>query len=326
MRVFLAGATGALGRQLLPMLTAAGHAVWGMTRTPGKAGQIRAAGGEPVVADALDREAVSAAVGQAAPEVVVHQLTALAAFSNIRQFDREFALTNRLRTEGTRFLLDAARTAGARRFVAQSFTGWPYAREGGPIKNEEDALDARPPEPARRTLAAIRELEAMVTGAAGLEGVVLRYGFLYGPGTSLGDGGDQIQAIRRRMLPIIGGGTGIWSFTHICDAAAATAIAVERGAPGLYNIVDDEPAPVAEWLPALAAAIGAKPPRHIPAWLGRLLIGAFGMVLMTDSRGASNAKAKRLLGWEPHFATWREGFRTGLGGRCPQLDKPTLSP
>ncbi|MBX6741278.1 MAG: NAD(P)-dependent oxidoreductase [Acetobacteraceae bacterium] len=314
MRIFVAGASGALGRQLQPMLVSAGHAVWGLTRTAGKASVIRATGAEPVVADALDRRAMMALVAHVAPDVVVHELTALSSFANLRRFDRGFAETNRLRTEGTRILIEAACMAGARRFVAQSFAGWPYARIGGPVKTEEDPLDPNPPRPARHTLAAIRELEALTTGAADLEGVVLRYGAFYGPGTSLGEGSRQLTLVRRRLLPVFGDGGGIWSFIHIEDAAAATHAAIERAAPGIYNIVDDDPAPVAEWLPALAAAIGAKPPYRVPAWLGRLVIGEQGMAMMTRSRGASNAKAKRELGWPPRFPSWREGFRNGLGG------------
>ena len=316
MRIFVAGATGALGRQLLPKLAAAGHSVWGMTRFSAKASLIRAAGATPAIADALDQDAVLSAVADAAPEVVVHELTALSSFASLRRFDRELAQTNRLRTEGTRYLLKAARGAGARRFVAQSFAGWPFAREGGPVKAEEDPLDPNPPMPARQTLAAIRELEAMVTHANDLEGIVLRYGFFYGPGTSLGAGGKQLDAIRRRLLPVFGSGAGIWSFVHICDAAEATRLAVEHGKPGIYNIVDDDPAPVSEWLPALAAAIGAKPPYRLPAWLGRLAIGSQGMALMTESRGASNVKAKRELGWRLQFPSWRDGFRRGLDGQC----------
>lgn len=315
MRIFVAGATGALGRQLLPKLAAAGHSVWGMTRFSAKASLIRAAGATPAIADALDQDAVLSAVANAAPEVVVHELTALSSFASLRRFDRELAQTNRLRTEGTHYLLKAARAAGAQRFVAQSFAGWPFAREGGPVKAEENPLDPNPPTPARQTLAAIWELEAMVTEANDLEGIVLRYGFFYGPGTSLGDGGKQLDPIRRRLLPIFGSGAGIWSFVHICDAAEATRLAVEHGKPGIYNIVDDDPAPVSEWLPALAAALGAKPPYHVPAWLGRLAIGSQGMALMTESRGASNAKAKRELSWHLQYPSWRVGFRCGLSGK-----------
>jgi nucleoside-diphosphate-sugar epimerase len=313
MRIFVAGATGALGRRLVPLLVEGGHQVTGMTRTAGKAAGLRAAGADPVVADALDRDAVLGAVVAARPEVVVHQLTALAGMTSMRRFDREFALTNRLRTEGTDHLLEAARAAGARRFVAQSFAGWPFARVGGPVKTEDDPLDPDPPAQLRRTLDAIRHLEAAVPGTEGLEGVALRYGGFYGPGTSAGAGGSILEDLRRRRFPIVGDGGGVWSFIHIGDAATATAAAVERGAPGVYQVVDDDPAPVSEWLPALAAAIGAPRPRRVPAWVARLVAGEHAVVLMTEVRGASNAKARRELGWRPGWRSWRQGFRTGLG-------------
>jgi nucleoside-diphosphate-sugar epimerase len=317
MRIFVAGATGVLGSRLVPLLLEGGHELVGMTRSPERAERLRAAGATPVVADGLDREAVLSAVRQARPEVVVHQLTALAGATDFRRLDEGFAPTNRLRTAGTDILLAAALAAGARRFVAQSYAGWPFAREGGPVKTEEDPLDPDPPGELRRSLDAIRHLESAVLGADGLAGVVLRYGGFYGPGTSLGDGGFMLDDLRRRRFPIVGAGTGVWSFVHIDDAAAATAIAVERGAPGCYQIVDDDPAPVSEWLPALAAAIGAKPPRRVPAWLARLLIGEHGVVLMTEIRGASNAKARRELGWRPAHPSWRQGFREGLAASQP---------
>jgi 2-alkyl-3-oxoalkanoate reductase len=313
MRIFVAGATGALGRRLVPQLVAGGHRVTGMTRSPGKAGWLRAAGAEPVVADALDRDDVLRVVAAARPEVVVHQLTDLAAMTNFRKFDAGFAATNRLRTKGTDHLLAAARAAGARRLVAQSFAGWPFARVGGPVKTEDDPLDPDPPAELRRTLDAIRHLEAAVAQAEGIEGLVLRYGGFYGPGTSAGEGGYVLEDLRRRRFPIVGAGTGVWSFVHIDDAAAATVAAVERGAPGIYQIVDDDPAPVAEWLPVLAEAAGARPPRRVPVWAARLLAGEHGVVLMTEVRGASNAKAKRELGWRPAWPSWRQGFRAGLG-------------
>jgi len=253
------------------------------------------------------------AVVAARPEVVVHQLTALAGMTSFRRPDQGFALTNRLRTEGTDHLLEAARAAGARRFVAQSFAGWPFARVGGPVKTEDDPLDPDPPAQLRRTLDAIRHLESAVLGTEGLEGVVLRYGGFYGPGTSAGEGGFMLDDLRRRRFPLVGAGTGVWSFVHIDDAATATVAAVERGAPGIYQIVDDDPAPVSEWLPALAAAVGAPPPRRVPAWVARLAGGAHGVVLMTEARGASNAKARRELGWRPAWPSWRQGFRGGLG-------------
>jgi nucleoside-diphosphate-sugar epimerase len=313
MRIFVAGATGALGRRLVPLLVEGGHQVTGMTRTAGKAAGLRAAGADPVVADALDRDAVLRAVEAARPEVVMHQLTALAGTTSMRRFDRMFALTDRLRTEGTDHLLDAARAAGARRFVAQSFAGWPFARVGGPVKTEDDPLDPDPPAQVRRTLDAIRHLEAAVSGTEGLEGVVLRYGGFYGPGTSAGAGGSILEDLRRRRFPILGDGGGVWSFIHIDDAATATAAAIERGAPGVYQVVDDDPAPVSEWLPALAAAIGAPRPLRVPAWVARLVAGEHAVVLMTEVRGASNAKARRELGWRPGWPSWRQGFRTGLG-------------
>ena len=309
MRIFVAGATGAIGRRLVPMLIDAGHEVTGMTRTPAKVDELRATGAEAVVADALDAEAVMRAVVAARPEVVVHELTAIGPF-DARNPDRGFATTNRLRIEGTDNLLAAARAAGARRFVAQSFAGWPYAKTGGPVKDESAPLDPDPPKRMRRTLAAVRHLEAAVTGAGDLEGIVLRYGGFYGPGTGIAPGGPEWDAVRAGRFPVVGDGGGVWSLVHIDDAAAATVAAIERGAPGIYNVVDDDPAPVREWLPALAEAIGARRPRRVPAALARLLVGSSGMSLMTKSRGASNAKARRELGWAPAYGSWREGFRT----------------
>jgi nucleoside-diphosphate-sugar epimerase len=315
MRIFVAGATGALGRRLVPLLVERGHQVTAMTRTPAKAAGLRAAGAEPVVADALDREAVLGAVTAARPEVVVHEVTALAAMTSFRKFDREFALTNRLRTEGTDHLLAAGRAVGARRFVAQSYAGWPNARTGGPVKDETDPLDPDPPRKLRAALAAIRHLERAVTGITWGEGLVLRYGGFYGPGTSLSlePGAAMVEPIHRRQFPLIGDGGGVWSFVHIEDAATATVAAVERGRAGIYQVVDDEPAPVREWLPVLAEALGAKPPRRVPRWLGRLLAGEAATVMLTEVRGASNAKAKRELGFQPRWPSWRLGFAKGLG-------------
>lgn len=314
MRIFLAGATGVVGRRLVPLLDQAGHDVVGLTRTSGKAGDVKAMGAEPAVADALDPDAVMRVVTEARPEVVINQLTAIPDEVDLRHFDRAFALTDRLRSEGTSHLVAAATKAGARRFVAQGFAGWGYAREGTAIKTEEDPLDSDPPAIFLRTLNALRELEAAVLGAWGLEGLVLRYGWFYGPGTSIGEGGSIVEVVRRRQMPIVGKGAGVWSFAHIDDVAAATLAAVERGAPGVYNIADDDPAPVAEWLPALAEAVGAKPPRRVPACLARLLVGAAGVAIMTENRGISSAKAKRELGWAPRWPSWREGFRKGLSG------------
>jgi 2-alkyl-3-oxoalkanoate reductase len=311
-RVFVAGAGGAIGRRLVPVLVRAGHSVVGMSRSPDKAEAIRASGGEPVVADALDEQAVMTAVQRAEPEIVVHELTAIPSRLNLRRFDRAFELTNRLRREGTDHLVEAARAAGARRLVVQSFAGWPYAREGGSVKSEEDPLDPNPPSGFRATLDAIRYLEETVLSAEGLEGLALRYGPFYGPGTSIGEGGSIVGDVRRRRIPVVGSGAGVWSFVHIDDAARATLAAIERGSPGIYNVVDDEPAAVSEWLPALAAAVGANPPRRVPAWLARLAVGEHGVAMMTEARGASNAKAKRGLGWQPTWTSWREGFRKGL--------------
>ena len=307
MRIFIAGATGAVGQPLARRLVAGGHEVTGMTRSPDKAALVRELGAEPVVVDALDRDAVIAAVRAARPDVVVHQLTAIGELKP-RNPDGSFAATNRLRTEGTDNLLAGARAAGARRFVAQSYAGWPYAREGGPAKAEDDPLDPDPPKGLRETLAAIRHLEAAVTGTDGIEGIVLRYGGFYGPGTGLARGGDQYEAILRRAFPLVGSAAGVWSLVQVEDAADATVAAIEHGRPGIYNVVDDEPAPVREWLPALAQAVGAKPPRRVPGFLGRLLLGPAGYSMMTKIRGASNAKAKRELGWTPRHASWREGF------------------
>jgi nucleoside-diphosphate-sugar epimerase len=313
MKVFVAGATGAIGKRLVPLLVASGQEVVGTTRSPARAGLLRELGAEPVVVDVLDRDAVIAAVTEARPDAIVHQATALSGLgSNMRKLDREFATTNRLRTEGTDNLLAAARAAGVRRFVAQSFGGWPFARVGGPVKTEEDPIDTNPPKQVRGTLAAIRHLESAVTGAEGIEGLALRYGGFYGPGTSLAADGEHAELVRKRRFPIVGSGAGVWSFLHIDDAAAATLAALERGAPGVYNVADDEPARVSVFLPELAKALGAKPPRHVPLWLGRLAAGEVGVVMMTEIRGASNAKAKRELGWTPRWPSWREGFRSGL--------------
>jgi nucleoside-diphosphate-sugar epimerase len=312
MKVLVAGGTGAVGRQLVPLLVSRGHHVLATTRTPEKALGLRAAGAEPIVVDALDRDRLFHAVVGARPDAVVHQMTALAGMTSLKNLDQTLALTNRLRTEGTEYLLAAARAAGARRFVAQSFTGWPNSREGGRVKTETDPLDTHPARHTERTLEAIRRLESMVLASTEPAGVVLRYGAFYGPGTSLEPGGDFVEAVRRRRLPIVGGGAGVWSFVHIADVAEATRIAVEGGPAGLYNIVDDDPAEVSVWLPELARAIGAQPPYHVPVWIGRLVIGAGGVRMMTEQRGSSNAKAKRLLGWQPAWSSWREGFHRGL--------------
>jgi 2-alkyl-3-oxoalkanoate reductase len=315
MKVFVAGATGVLGRELVPQLVARGHEVVGMTRSASKQDGLRALGARPVVADALDPDAVAQAVASAEPEVIVHQLTALSGDFDMRHIDRFFEATNRLRTEGTDHLLAAGRAVGTRRFVAQSFAGWPAARTGGPVKGEDAPLDPDPPEKLRGMLAAIRHLEEAVTQADWLEGVVLRYGGFYGPGTTLSadPSASHTAAVRKRQFPVVGDGGGIWSFIHVDDAAAATAVAVERGKRGIYNVVDDDPAAARDWMPELAHALGAKPPRRVPRWLGRLLAGEAAAVMMTEVRGASNEKAKRELGWKPRYASWRQGFVQGLG-------------
>lgn len=312
MRVFVAGATGVIGRQLVPQLVEAGHTVVGSTRSSGKAGWLADAGATPAVLDPLDRAQVMTAVLRAEPDAVIHELTALRGPANLRRFDRSFAETNVLRTRGLDILLEAARAAGATRFLAQSYTGWPNAREGGPVKTENDPLDPHPPRAMRESIAAIRHLEETVTGAEGMAGLALRYGSLYGPGTSMAE--EYAAMIRQRKFPVVGDGAAVWSFVHVADAAAATVAALGHGAPGVYNIVDDEPAPVSEWLPELAAMLGAKPPRHIPAWIGRLATGEVGVAMMTQSRGSSNAKARRELRWEPAHPSWRTGFAETVGG------------
>ncbi len=314
MRILVAGATGAIGRRLLPRLVAAGHKVVGTTRTEEKMGLIRRLGAEPLVADGLDGGAIRRAVQSAKPEVIVHEMTDLKGASDLRHFDRAFAVSNRLRREGTDHLLAAARDVGVKRFLAQSFCGWPFARVGGAIKSEEDPLDPKPPRELRRTLDAIRYLENVVTQSPDIGGVVLRYGGFYGSNTGLLDGAF-IEQIARRRVPVIGDGNGWWSFVHVEDAAAATALAIERGKAGnIYNIVDDEPALVREWLPALATMLGAKRPRHMPGWLARLVGGEHLVVMMTQARAGSNAKAKRELGWQPAHPSWRQGFAEVVRG------------
>src|SRR5918998_308978 len=306
MRVFVAGATGAIGKQLVPRLVEAGYEVHGMTRSESKQAMLHEHGAVPVVADALDPDQVAEAVGRARPDVIVHQLTAIGAV-DMRHFDRDFAQTNRLRTEGTDYLLSAGQAVGVRRFVAQGHI-LSYARTRGSRQSEEDQLDPEPAREMRETLAAIRHLEEAVLGARWTEGILLRYGHFYGPGTSLAPGAEQIELIRRRKFPLVGDGGGVWSFIHVADAAEATVAAGERGNRGVYNIVDDDPAPVAEWLPALAQELGAKKPIRVPRFIGRLFVGEAGVVMMTELRGASNAKAKRELAWRPAHPSWRQGF------------------
>jgi nucleoside-diphosphate-sugar epimerase len=304
MRVFVAGASGAIGRRLVPRLVAAGHEVTATTRSTARLDALQALGAQGTVMDGLDAASVGEAVARAEPDAIVHQMTALSGKPDLRRFDRWFAVTNDLRRRGTENLLAAAEATGVGRLLAQSFTGWNNARTGGPVKGEDDPLDASPAKAQRESLAAIRFLEQAVL-AAPLEGIVLRYGSLYGPGAS----DDLVELVRKRRFPVVGDGGGVWSWVHVDDAAAATVAALERGRRGVYQIVDDEPAAVAEWLPFLAQAVGAGPPRHVPAWLGRLATGDAAVQWMTAGRGASNAKAKRELGWQPERASWREGFR-----------------
>jgi nucleoside-diphosphate-sugar epimerase len=307
MRVFVAGATGAIGKQLVPRLVAAGHEVHGMTRSESKQEMLSKQGAVPVVADALDPDQVADAVGRVRPEVIVHQLTSISGL-DLRHFDRDFAVTNRLRTEATDHLLSAGQAVGVQRFVAQSAIYGFYARTGGPVKTEEDPLDPSPPRNGRETLAAVQHLEDAVSGAQWTEGIVLRYGAFYGPGTSMAEGEETFELIRKRKFPVVGNGGGVWSFIHIADAAEATAAAVDHGRRGIYNVVDDDPAPVAEWLPALAQELGAKKPMRVPRFVGRMFSGEVGAMFMTEIRGASNEKAKRELAWRPAHPTWRQGF------------------
>ncbi len=289
MRVLVAGASGAIGGQLLPALTAAGHQVTATTRNQASTARLSALGAEPVVVDGLDGPAVTEAVAKAAPDVIIHEMTAIPASFGLRHFDRVFATTNELRTKGLDHLLAAASAAGVGRVIAQSYTGWPNLRSGGPVKTEDDPLDPEPPAEQRESMAAIRYLEQAVQAVEGVTGLALRYGSLYGPGAS-----DQIvSAISKRQLPLIGDGAGVWSFLQVQDAAAATVAAVERGSAGVYNIVDDDPAPVSDWLPAIAAIVGAGLPLRVPVWLGKLVAGEVGVSMMTQIRGSSNAKAKR---------------------------------
>lgn len=312
MKVLVAGATGGLGRSLVPKLIAAGHEVTGMIRSESGAAGVRAQGADVVFADGLDAEAVKAAVASAQPEVVVHQMTALKTGIDFKKFDESFAVTNRLRTEGTQNLLAASHAVGVRRMVVQSYAGWNLQRGGSATKTEDVPLDDHPAAATRQTMDAIRRLEAAVTGDQKIEGLVLRYASFYGPTGALGKDGEMIELIRKRKIPLIGNGAGIWSFIHYDDAADATVRAVSTGDPGIYQIADDDPAPTADWLPELARIIGAKPPLHIPAWLGKIAAGEAAVSAFTEMRGADNTKAKDTFSWQPHYASWRQGFRLGL--------------
>jgi 2-alkyl-3-oxoalkanoate reductase len=300
MKVFVAGASGAIGTRLVPQLIDRGHEVIGTATSPERAKRVSALGAEAIVLDLLDPRAVRQAVLAAMPDAIVHEATALANMSDLKHFDRSFAKTNRLRTEGTDALLGAAREAGVGRFVAQSYASARYAREGGPVKTEDDPLDTNPPEAARESWEAMAYLDRVVTEAGG---IILRYGGFYGePNDKL------VETVRKRMWPIVGKGGGVTSFIHLDDAAAATVLAVEHEGPTIYNIVDDEPAFAREWLPEVAKIVGAKPPRRFPAWLARLFAGEAVVMMATESRGASNAKAKRELGWTLCYPSWRQGF------------------
>ena len=312
MRIFVAGATGAIGKRLVPLLVNDGHDIVATTRTPSKVEDLRIQGAVPVVVDGLNKDAVMDAVMASQPDVIIHQMTAIGSMGNFKRFDDEFAATNRLRTDGTAYLLAAAQFAGVRKFVAQSYTGWPNERVGSRIKTEDDPLDSNPPKAMRKSLEAIRTLEEMVLKVHDVTGIVLRYGGFYGPGTSLSQGSPILEMVRRRKFPIVGTGAGVWSFIHIDDAAQATRLAIETEHSAIYNIVDDDPAEVSEWLPELCRAIGAKPPFHVPALLGRLAMGDAGVSMMTMIRGSSNAKAKDALGWQPRYQSWRDGFYHGL--------------
>jgi nucleoside-diphosphate-sugar epimerase len=313
MRVLVAGGTGAIGIPLVRQLVARGHHVIATTRRPERAERLRGLGATVTTMDGLDAASVGEAVARAEPDAIIHQMTALSRTPDMRHFDRWFSATNALRTAGTRNLLAAAQAAGVRRLIAQSYAGWNIDRGGRGLATEEEPLDARPAPAQRETLAAIRFLERAVTGAP-LTGIVLRYGSFYGPGAS----DAYVDMVRKRMLPIIGRGAGVWSWIHLDDAAGATVAALERGEPGIYHVADDTPAPVAEWLPYLAQSLGARPPLHLPAWLGRLVAGEVVVRMMTDVRGVSNAKAKRVLDWRPRWASWRDGFRRALGEQAAE--------
>jgi nucleoside-diphosphate-sugar epimerase len=320
MRVLVVGASGAIGTHLVPQLIDRGHEVTGTYRSPQNAERIRALGAEAIALDLLDKASVRQAVLETAPVAIIHQATALANVRFGRSLDRSFGPTNRLRAEGTDILLDAAREAGVRRFVAQSFASYRYAREGGMVKTEEDRLDPDPPAMARETNAAMRHLDEAVTAAGG---VALRYGGFYGA-----DNDGLVKPVRERQFPVVGKGDGYSSFIHLDDAAAATVIAMEREATGIYNIVDDEPAPMREWLPALASALGAKPPRRVPLWLARLVAGKGAVMMAVESRAASNAKAKQELGWTLRYPSWRQGFPAAyasLAAGDGRKDRPASS-
>lgn len=327
MRVFVAGATGVIGRSLVPRLVEKGHTVTAMTRRPDRKSHLAAMGAEPVVCDVYDPEGLEDAVRRARPEVVVHQLTALPQAIDPRKIEEQLAANDRIRVEGTKNLMRAAVRAGARRVVAQSIA-FAYAPEGGSIKPEEAPLWLAAPWPWRRSVEAVAELERRVSSTGAVEGVVLRYGYLYGPGTAYATDGSVATLVRKRQFPIAGAGSGVFSFVHVDDAARATVAAIEGGDIGIYNVVDDEPASLRDWLPAYAHALGAKPPRRVFAWLARLAAGSYGLYSMTEQRGASNLRAKQELGWRPRLATWRTGFGAALcaeTGREARVGEPAMA-
>jgi nucleoside-diphosphate-sugar epimerase len=318
MKVFVAGASGAIGTRLVPQLLEHGHEVIGTSTSPASSARVRALGAHALVLDLLDRGAVRRAVVEARPDAIVHQATALSGVKFSKELDRSFVSTNRLRREGTDSLLEAAREVGVPRFVVQSWVNFRYAREGGPVKSEDDPLDATPVETMRETLEALRHLEQAVLDASG---IVLRYGIFYGASN---DG--MVEPVRKRQFPIVGDGGGVSSWIHLEDAAVATVLALEKDGPALYNVADDEPAPVREWLPVLAEALGAKPPRHFPVWLARMFAGEAGVMLGTTARGASNAKAKRELGWTLRYPSWREGFAAAYSTAATTSEPRTARP
>jgi 2-alkyl-3-oxoalkanoate reductase len=312
MRVLVAGAGGVVGKVLVPALAARGHKVLGLVHSEERASLVQSLGAQPVIADALDRTGIADCVQRFKPDAITHQLTALPASTDLRHFGKVFEQTNRLRTTGLDNLLAAARAVGVRRFVAQSFCGWPNERIGGPVKTEDDPLDAHSPEQFRSTLVALKHVEATMASATDVRGCALRYGGFYGPGTFISADGAMVRQVRRRLAPVVGNGAGVWSFLHVADLASATVAALEGDAVGTFNVADDDPAPVSVWLPALAEAVGAGKPFRLPAFIARLLLPEHLYVLMTDVRGGSNAKFKRTFGWQPQFASWRDGFQRGL--------------
>lgn len=319
MKILLAGASGAIGQHLIPLLVTEHHEVYGAFRDPAHTDRVRSLGATPILFDALDAAAVQKAFSEIKPQAVINQLTAIPARIDLRHFDRDFALTNQLRTEGTRNLTTAAVNTGVEKFITQSFAGWPYAPKGIRLKTEEDDLDNNPPEKLKSTLEALQTMENTVLREPKFTGIVLRYGPLYGPHSSISRGnentpdGTLVEDILHHKVPLIGQGTGVWSFLHLHDAATATVAALNHGQRGIYNIVDDDPALVSDWLPYLAEIVGAKPPMHVPNAIAKFMVGDHAVALMNDIRGVSNEKAKRELHWTPKYSSWRQGFREGLG-------------